>query len=548
MALCLKPLNTNLYPEGPIAIPEGRDVLTIGRDPGNEIPINDQPISSRHALLRRSGSDGLEIEDCDSSNGTFVNGARIERQVLSDGDVVKFATAAFRVEPLNGANSAPVVSLGRTQAVPLPITPPASREDENTKQQFQAGLNALQRQLDEVRGKLGDLEGERESLNKQVLILNQEIETKNEALSRAEKEIAETQTREATLGERLSESRNAVIEKEGAIASLQYELQQRDSTIAKLETELAGRNEAFDQLDEEHGKTLSEMNAQAASLAKAKEASAKATAQKETVLERLASLTSRLEEDWKIWIPKDLENDLPTEDGTGGASFAKAERVAENIRSELDLIEPIWGEFGDGVQNELRKRCEELRSEISDLETSRIETRKLEDEAKTDLAEIRKLIDEEIRRAQGLNRRGVKAEIPERFQSMVIANDREQEIFSSLVERLEEIEGLIHAYRKSKKFKDVVVELSGFHTHFSAILEENGVAPFEVENGLLLTPRHRKEVQIMTKKGWGTKEYGEHPFQRGEVKKLVRPGYRFGEGDEAVILRKAEVLIREIDD
>ena len=53
---------------------------------------------------------------------------------------------------------------------------------------------------------------------------------------------------------------------------------------------------------------------------------------------------------------------------------------------------------------------------------------------------------------------------------------------------------------------------------------------------------------MLSRKGWGTKQYSEHPFQPGQVTKVIRPGYRVGEGDASVILRKVEVLIRGFDD
>ena len=38
----------------------------------------------------------MELEDLSSSNGTFVNGVRIHKQVLQDGDQVTFAQDSFQ--------------------------------------------------------------------------------------------------------------------------------------------------------------------------------------------------------------------------------------------------------------------------------------------------------------------------------------------------------------------------------------------------------------------------------------------------------------------
>lgn len=64
------------------------DDLIIGREDGDLI-IGDPEISRRHAVIRTGvagGASGVEIEDLGSTNGTFVNGSRIDGPVaLEDG-------------------------------------------------------------------------------------------------------------------------------------------------------------------------------------------------------------------------------------------------------------------------------------------------------------------------------------------------------------------------------------------------------------------------------------------------------------------------------
>ncbi len=58
---------------------------SVGRDANNEIQLRDQEASRRHAELH--GEDGdFEVIDLQSSNGTFVNGKKIERAKLKTGD------------------------------------------------------------------------------------------------------------------------------------------------------------------------------------------------------------------------------------------------------------------------------------------------------------------------------------------------------------------------------------------------------------------------------------------------------------------------------
>jgi hypothetical protein len=67
--------------------PLNRDLMRIGRAPQNEIPIDAKSISRFHCQIKRLG-DQLLIEDLESTNGTFVNGVRVQQPIpLSVGDV-----------------------------------------------------------------------------------------------------------------------------------------------------------------------------------------------------------------------------------------------------------------------------------------------------------------------------------------------------------------------------------------------------------------------------------------------------------------------------
>ena len=68
----------------------------IGRSQDCELWLGDDGVSRKHAQVVQEGALHL-IEDLGSANGTFVQGQRVSRQVLRDGDVVQFGpTAVFR--------------------------------------------------------------------------------------------------------------------------------------------------------------------------------------------------------------------------------------------------------------------------------------------------------------------------------------------------------------------------------------------------------------------------------------------------------------------
>lgn len=54
-----------------------RDTITVGRDPEADIPIDNVSVSRDHAVFRREG-DGWIVQDRGSTNGTFLNGDRVD--------------------------------------------------------------------------------------------------------------------------------------------------------------------------------------------------------------------------------------------------------------------------------------------------------------------------------------------------------------------------------------------------------------------------------------------------------------------------------------
>ncbi|HVX62787.1 MAG TPA: ATP-binding protein [Pirellulales bacterium] len=64
------------------------DVLSLGREAGNDVQLHDTEVSRRHAELRRSDKT-FTLTDQGSSNGTYVNGQRIQSHQLVNGDEVQ---------------------------------------------------------------------------------------------------------------------------------------------------------------------------------------------------------------------------------------------------------------------------------------------------------------------------------------------------------------------------------------------------------------------------------------------------------------------------
>jgi pSer/pThr/pTyr-binding forkhead associated (FHA) protein len=80
------------FPAGPVP-------LTIGRADDNAVPLLDDEFASGHHARIESQRDGVWILDLGSTNGTYVNGARLDgRRLLREGDVVQIGDTELRFE------------------------------------------------------------------------------------------------------------------------------------------------------------------------------------------------------------------------------------------------------------------------------------------------------------------------------------------------------------------------------------------------------------------------------------------------------------------
>jgi predicted component of type VI protein secretion system len=85
----------NRWPLGP--------VVTIGRLPDNTIVIDSPAASGHHACVALDGSDFL-LEDLESTNGTFVNEARVSRHTLQNGDIIRIGDHTLEFDAKHGGD------------------------------------------------------------------------------------------------------------------------------------------------------------------------------------------------------------------------------------------------------------------------------------------------------------------------------------------------------------------------------------------------------------------------------------------------------------
>jgi pSer/pThr/pTyr-binding forkhead associated (FHA) protein len=69
--------------------------ITIGRDAGNDLVIEDQHLSRVHLSIVKLGNDAI-IEDLQSSNGSRINGKPLARQILQHLDIIELGRHQIR--------------------------------------------------------------------------------------------------------------------------------------------------------------------------------------------------------------------------------------------------------------------------------------------------------------------------------------------------------------------------------------------------------------------------------------------------------------------
>jgi len=93
------------------------ELITVGRGPDNAILIDHPSVSGRHAQLQRVG-DLYRLKDLDSTNGTQVNGQRINETALRFGDRIRFGKIEALFESDVSDQAQPLPEIQEVEARP----------------------------------------------------------------------------------------------------------------------------------------------------------------------------------------------------------------------------------------------------------------------------------------------------------------------------------------------------------------------------------------------------------------------------------------------
>lgn len=74
-----------------------KERTTLGRRPYNDIVIDNLAVSGEHAVLLMNGAE-VFIEDLNSTNGTYVNGKAVKKQLLQNSDSIEIGKYRIRFQ------------------------------------------------------------------------------------------------------------------------------------------------------------------------------------------------------------------------------------------------------------------------------------------------------------------------------------------------------------------------------------------------------------------------------------------------------------------
>jgi len=91
---------------GSISYPVNQTIILVGRDDEADWLLESRQVSRKHCILV-DGGDHLTVRDLGSTNGTFINGKRIQAGKARDGDLLSFGELNFRIQEIEASQKSP---------------------------------------------------------------------------------------------------------------------------------------------------------------------------------------------------------------------------------------------------------------------------------------------------------------------------------------------------------------------------------------------------------------------------------------------------------
>ncbi|MBA2962904.1 MULTISPECIES: FHA domain-containing protein [Ramlibacter] len=101
-----------------------KDRTSLGRRPYNDIVIDNLAVSGEHAVLQMTGTE-VFLEDLNSTNGTYINGKAVKKQLLQNNDTVEIGK--YKIKYIN---EVPGATFDKTVIMkPGMVPPPVARPE-----------------------------------------------------------------------------------------------------------------------------------------------------------------------------------------------------------------------------------------------------------------------------------------------------------------------------------------------------------------------------------------------------------------------------------
>ena len=289
------------------------DRLSIGRDAKNDIVIDNSYISGIHAEIIKQADGHYELIDLKSSNGTYVNGQRIQRSKIKGGDKIRFGQLDSRFRERAPKGTAPAVDVklgsrgngldqksdgrsGNTESIPardaspdetgllLPARPLLVRSEIGKGTHAPASVSlpmqgtevsdpTLKKQVDELRDELIKLRIERDLLQAEndkescrrdeFLVLEKNLEARQAEAKVAEHHLAKLKadlTHAQTEIEKLTTKRRES-------ANLDSQLESNRNELSKVQADIKMATSGLQALHRDAEKTQKERQETAAQVA-----------------------------------------------------------------------------------------------------------------------------------------------------------------------------------------------------------------------------------------------------------------------------------------
>jgi transcriptional regulator with PAS, ATPase and Fis domain len=94
-------------PSRGLRVPVQDGVARVGTAPANHLRLADPTVSRVHCEVR-GGPEGIVVCDCGSTNGTYVEGVRLQQGEVRPGALVRVGASAFRIDDVGGGVSLPL--------------------------------------------------------------------------------------------------------------------------------------------------------------------------------------------------------------------------------------------------------------------------------------------------------------------------------------------------------------------------------------------------------------------------------------------------------